>query len=451
MQLQTSFRGTTRFANLALCCGLVMAAAMLYYHQGLFMPHARRLNAHKDLAGGYSFGNDFYQIWLTARECLQRRSDPYTEKVTQEIQVGLYGRVLDPHNPSDPKDRRSFPYPAFVDLLIWPASRLPFPAARILVLCILLPLSAATLLLWMKTLGWFPPWQWTVFVLALSLTSYPVLEGLYAGQVGLLVGFLLAASILALCRDKLLLSGTLIALGTIKPQMSVLVIMYLVCWSLGDLRVRKRFLVGLIATLSALVISALIVWPNWIQSWIHILRMYRGYNPPPLLSQVVGELFGPSLQQPLYLLSSVLLLGGAVWLAWRTRHAAAGSLDFWLTLTLLMAITTVVILSGQAVYDHILLLPGILLLASRRREWSADRVSRFLLTIGAVVLFWPWLAACGLLLIRPMLSHDLFFSKTVFLLPLYFAVGLPFVVLAPLVLAVRSRSCVEEIATVVAS
>jgi Glycosyltransferase family 87 len=451
MQLPTSIRGTTRFANLALCCGLVMAAAMLYYHQGLFIPHARRSSAHKDLAGGYSFGNDFYQIWLTARECLPHRSDPYTEKVTQEIQVGLYGRVLDPRNPSDPKDRRSFPYPAFVDVLMWPASWLPFPTARILVLCILLPLSAATVLLWMKALGWFPPWQWIVLVLALSLTSYPVLEGLYAGQVGLLVGFLLAAAILALCRGKLLLSGILMALSTIKPQMTALAIMYLVCWSLGDLRVRKRFLIGLFATVSALVISALIVWPNWIQSWMHILRIYRGYNPAPLLSQVVGGVVGPRLQQSLYFLCSALLLSGALWLAWRTRRAAARSVEFWLTLTLMLAITAVVILSGQAVYDHILLLPGILLLASRWTEWSADRVNRFLLTIGAVVLFWPWLAACGLLLLRPMLSHDLFFSRTVFLLPLYFAVGLPFVVLAPLALAVRSRSSVHEPARVAVS
>jgi hypothetical protein len=118
--------------------------------------------------------------------------------------------------------------------------------------------------------------------------------------------------------------------------------------------------------------------------------------------------------------------------------------EFWLTSTLLMAITTVLILSGQAVYDHILLLPGILLLASRCSDFSADRVGKFLLAIGAGVLFWPWLAACGLLLLRPMLSHDLFYSKTVFLLPLYFAVGLPFAVLAPLALALRTRSSIHE-------
>jgi hypothetical protein len=444
--VETSLRGTTRFANLALCCGLLMAAAMLYYHQGLFMPRARQSRAHRNLSQGYSFGNDFYQIWLTARECVPRRSDPYTEDVTKQIQIGLYGRVLDPNNPGDPKDRRAFPYPAFVDLLIWPASQFPFPAARIVVFFILLPLTAAMVWLWMKALGWSPPWQWIVFAIALVLTSYPVLEGLFADQVGLLVGFLLAAAILALCRGRLLLSGILMALSTIKPQMSALVIVYLLCWSLGDLRSRKRLRIGLLATAGVLVVSALAVWPHWIESWMHILHAYRGYNPPPLLSQVLGGLFGARLQQPLYILFSALLLGGAVWLAWRNRRATAGSMEFWLTLTLLMAITTVVILSGQAVYDHILLLPGVLLLASRWNELSTNRITRSLLTIGSLVLFWPWLAACGLALVRPLLSHDLFFSKTVFLLPLYFAVGLPFAVLAPLALALRDWNSIQEYA-----
>lgn len=244
------------------------------------------------------------------------------------------------------------------------------------------------------------------------------------------------------------MSGVLMALSTIKPQMSGLIILFLVCWTVGDLRRRRRFCVALFATLAILVTSALIVWPHWIESWMHILRAYRGYNPPPLLSQVVGGLTGPRLQQAAYFLCSALLLSGALWLGWRTRRTCAGSIEFWLTLTLLMAITTVVVLSGQAVYDHILLLPGILLLASRWSDFATNRVSKFLLMIGTVVLFWPWLAACSLLLLRPMLSRELFYSKTVFLLPLYFAVGLPFVVLAPLALAVRTRSNVQAPATV---
>lgn len=451
MDAHASIRGTTRFANIAVCCALLAAAAMVYYHQGLFMPRARQSHVSRKLSRGYSFGNDFYQIWFTARECLPRRSSPYSNEVTQKIQIGLYGRVLDPNNPSDPKDRRAFPYPAYVDLLFWPASQLSFPSARIAVLCVLLPLTAVMVWLWMKALAWIPAWQWTVFIIALALTSYPVLEGLYAGQVGLLVGFLIAAGILALRRGKLLLSGILMALSTIKPQMGVLLIIYLLLWSISDLRSRMRFCVGLFAIIGALVTAALIVWPHWMEEWVHILRAYRGYNPAPLLSQVLGGLFGPRLEQTLYVFCSAVLLISAMWLAWRNRSAEPDSTQFWLTLTLLLAITTVVVLSGQAVYDHILLLPGILFLASRWGELSVNRVTRALLAVGSVVLFWPWMAACGLLLLRPILSPDWFFSKGIFLLPLYFAVALPFLVLAPLALALRDRKNVPKPVTVCSS
>lgn len=451
MDAHATIGGTMRLANVAVCCAFLAAAAMVYYHQGLFMPHARQSHASRNLSHGYSFGNDFYQIWLTARECLPNRSNPYREEITQKIQLGLYGRVLDPNNASDPKDRRAFPYPAFVDLLFWPASQLSFPLARIIIFCLLLPLSATMVWLWMKALDWILAWQWTVVVIVLVLTSYPVLEGLYAGQVGLLVGFLMSSSILALRRGKLLLSGILMALSTIKPQMSVLLIVYLIFWAVSDLRTRKRFCIGFLATGGTLVTAALVAWPRWIEEWVHILRAYRGYNPAPLLSQVLGGVFGSRFEQPLYFFCSAALLIGALWLAWSNRWVRPDSREFWLTLTILLSITTVVILSGQAVYDHILLLPGILFLASQRRELGANRTTKLLLAIGSVVLFWPWIAACGLILVRPILSHNQFFSKEIFLLPLYFAVPLPFLVLAPLALSLGGRREVQKQAAVASS
>ena len=56
--------------TLALCLALIGAASMLYYHQGLFMPRVNAVRAATGLGGGYSFGNDFYQVWLSARELL---------------------------------------------------------------------------------------------------------------------------------------------------------------------------------------------------------------------------------------------------------------------------------------------------------------------------------------------------------------------------------------------
>ena len=48
--------------------------------------------------------SDLYPRWLGARELLLHHRDPYHADVTREIQIGYYGRPLDPNRPHDPKD-----------------------------------------------------------------------------------------------------------------------------------------------------------------------------------------------------------------------------------------------------------------------------------------------------------------------------------------------------------
>ena len=90
---------------------------------------------------------------------------------------------------SDPQDERRFPYPAFVDLLFWPAADFPFTSVRVVVSGLLVVLTGASVLLWLRVFAWRLDWKWIVVVLLLTLSSYPALEGLYAGQLGLLVAF----------------------------------------------------------------------------------------------------------------------------------------------------------------------------------------------------------------------------------------------------------------------
>src|ERR1700722_19628536 len=201
--------------TLALFLALVGATSLLYYHQGLFMPRVIAVRTAEGLGNGYSFGNDYYQVWLSARELMLHRRDPYSEEMTREIQIGLYGRPLDPNRPGDPVDRRVFPYPAYMDLLFWPTTEFSFPAVRIVVVCLLGALTVAGVLLWLGALEWRLDWRWTAVVVLLTLCSYPALEGLFAGQLGLLVAFLFAAAIFMLQRGRIFFAGILIALATI--------------------------------------------------------------------------------------------------------------------------------------------------------------------------------------------------------------------------------------------
>ena len=418
---------------LALCLAVLAAASMVYYHQAMFIPRSNAMLAARDLGNGYSFGNDFYQVWLSSRELLRHKVDPYCPEMTREIQTGLYGRPLDPNRLTDPVDRRVFPYPAFVDLLFWPAAEIPFSGVRIGVLLLLLGLTTISVPLWLRAMGWSMDWKWIAVTVLLTISSYPALEGLFAGQLGLLVAFLLAAAVAALKQNRFL-AGILMALATIKPQVAALPIVYLLLWSIHEWAVRKKFVAGLSAGVFLLFATSLAVLPGWIKSWIRTVLVYRHYTTPSLITQVVTSLLPSPIAGTATLILTAAAIVAALILAWRNRNAGLESSAFWLTLSILLSITTVFILPGQAVYDHLILIPALLLLVRDRDQLQkAGSVPRLLLRIGAFVFVWPWMAAFALITMRPFIPRAVFESAAVFALPLRMAASLPFAILVLLV------------------
>jgi hypothetical protein len=111
---------------------------------------------------------------------------------------------------------------------------------------------------------------------------------------------------------------------------------------------------------------------------------------------------------------------------------------------MLLGITAIAVLPGQALYDHGILLPGIFLIVMSRQELSSNRISKMLMYIGVAVLLWPWFASFGLILIRPLLTDQQFYSKAVFALPLRTAAVFPFIILGMLLLVGRSRQSSAE-------
>jgi Glycosyltransferase family 87 len=412
----------------ALGLSLLLAAGMGFYYFGIFLPHSLAITTAHGAGGGYSFGNDFYPVWLTSRECLPHRRDPYSPQITREIQSGLFGRALNSENPGDPpSDYRTFSYPAFVDVFGLFVAWLPFPMARI-VLAVLLPfLTAASVVLWSKALNWKASAPALGIFVLLTLFSYTGLEALFAEQAGLIVGFLLAAAMAALVRNKLWQAGCLLAFATVKPQMAALLILYLLTWALANWRERWKFAASFLAILLGLILSAMLVWPQWIVSWLHVLLGYRHYSHPPLL----GDLF--SFYPGVFLLA--LVLAGSMAFAWRKRHLPPTSSQFGLIIGLLLAVTAIAVLPEHAVYDHIILLPGIMVvLRSWNRNWARSTAFRWTLALAAGAVLWPGFAALMVLVAWVVAPHS---AAAILFLPLRTAAAVPFAVLALLFLIAR--------------
>jgi hypothetical protein len=421
---------TLRRPRLFLFLALSFAAAMTYYHLGVFLPRSMERGVERGLGGGYSFGNDFYPIWLTSREALGPHRNPYTQEMTREIQLGLFGRTLDHGNPGDPPpDYRAFAYPAYVDVVMWPLALARFPVARLALAIALAGLTVFSLPVWLSALGLRASPAMLVVLVVFTSSSYAAIEGLFAVQVGLLVAFLLAASFAALNAGRLLMSGSLFAITLMKPQVSLVIAAYLLLWSFSNWRERRRFVYGFLAWFGLMIALSLIVWPRWIPQWLHVLSGYGGYSPPALIAYSLG----PRLASRIGPFLIVVLLSVACVIIWRMRNVPARSPAFVLTVSLLLAITAITLLPGQAVYDHVILLPGILLIVWKWRPIAtSSRPFAVVLAAAALALFWQWIAVLPLLMMQHVLTSSQFFGTGLYLLPFHAAASVPLAIAAVL-------------------
>jgi hypothetical protein len=97
--------------------------------------------------------------------------------------------------------------------------------------------------------------------------------------------------------------------------------------------------------------------------------------------------------------------------AWRMRQASPASAELVaLTISFLLAVTTITLLPGHAVYDHVVLLPGVILIALSWRGFAASsHLFRVVLGAAALALFWQWIVAPVVIAMRPILFLDYFF------------------------------------------
>ncbi|HUS16745.1 MAG TPA: glycosyltransferase 87 family protein [Chloroflexia bacterium] len=419
-----------RKAALGLLVAGVLALSMWLYVERVLIGHQVADAAQTGVPRGNL--SDLYPRWLGSRELLQHRRDPYGPQVTHDIQVGYYGRALgtglDPERNADPRDQQGFAYPVYVAFLLWPTLDLPFRTVQRGFAYLLLALTAASVPLWAYAIGWRPGALVLGAAVLLTVGSFPTLQGYELQQLSLLVGALLAGCAAALMRGWTVPAGVLLAVATIKPQVAAPMVAWLVLWAAGNWRQRQGLIWGFTASMAALLAGAEIVAPGWIGRFGTALAAYQQYTGGiSLLDTLFTSLVGRIL--------ALALVAGLAWLAWRMRHAPAGTPGFALVLALVPAVTLLII-PTWAPYNQVLLVPGLLLLAARRAIiWPRGRTARYVYLMPWVLVGWPWLAALGLVLSIAVLP--LATVQRGWTLPLYTSLFIPFGVLVALAYAAR--------------
>jgi hypothetical protein len=364
-----------------LAASFLVCFGVWHWADNLLIPRSTQVA----LAGGRPIGNnsDLYPRWLGAREMLVHHRNPYSAEVTREIQIGYYGRPLNPANPADPVDQQAFAYPLYVVFLMAPSVLLPFSMVMKVFGWLLLGGTAWSVALWMQALARRPNGIVRLAAIVLVLGTYPVLQGFYKQQLTLLVGFLLAAAAAAIVRDWLVLGGFLLALSTIKPQISGLLVFWFVVWAIGDWGKRKRFLWSFAGTMAALMLGAEALLPGWIRDFLAAVREYRRYAADqPILQHLLTGIGGE--------IAAALLLALLAAICWRWRKERAGSARFGWAIVLALTIN-LTILNKIAPYNEVLLIPALLVLPGE--VGKVGLAARAVVKATFACQIWQWLTA----------------------------------------------------------
>jgi hypothetical protein len=417
---------------------MLAAAAMWCYADFVLIPHQKAQSE----ALGIPRGNlsDLYPRWYGSRELLLRHRDPYSDDVTREIQEGYYGRKLDSSRPHDPRDLQGFAYPVYVALLLAPTVNSPveivLPAFR----WFLALLTVLSIPLWLHALHWrlscLGVFTWTLF----TLGSFAAVQGIKLEQLTLLVCGLLAGAVAAVVSGHLVLAGILLAVGTIKPQLTTILVAWLALWVSGDWK-RRAIAYSFSATCLALILGGEVLLPGWISRFTVAASAYVRYTGggKSVLDLAAG---------PLGRWLALIILALVAIFCWKNRRADTKNEAFAKCLALVLAATLAVI-PTYAPYNQLLLVPALMLIVrDAPLLWRRGRLTRLFFLFVALSIVWPWVTAAilsALLLFIPPVH-----VQTAWALPLLSSLYIPLTVLGMTVLCVWTRKG-QDVGRVVAS
>jgi hypothetical protein len=325
-------------------------------------------------------GTDFLVHWMGARELLMNGISPYSDLTALKIQVAIYGR---PARPGEHEFRVA--YPLYSTAIFAPFAMLSdFTLARALWMTSLQAALLALVFLSLQLTAWRPGILVLALLLVFSLLWYHALRGIINGNAVILVAFLIGAALLALKSGKDELAGVLLAFTTIKPQVVVILLLFIFIWVISSRRWPVIF--WFLVTLVFLTLAGLAFVPDWpLQNLREVLR-YPGYNPPGTPGAAFQEWWpgiGARLGWGLTIFMAALLL--VEW--WQARKS-----DFpwflWAACLTLVASQWIGIQTDPGNFI-VLFVPMILVLATWEERWGKrGRLVIIMLLAFAFVGLW---------------------------------------------------------------
>jgi len=247
-------------------------------------------------------GNDFLVHWVGTRSFLIDELSPYSDQTALRIQTLAYGR---PALAGEHQLRVA--YPLYSIILFFPFALFSdFTVARAVWMTTLEVGLILLAILTIQLAGWKPNLFMLVIFILFSLLWYNAVRPVINGNAVILVSLGIVGAMLAIRNKADELAGILLALTTIKPQVVLVFLIFIVFWSTYNRR--WRLIAWLIGTTLILAAIAWFLIPDWILQNIREIIRYPGYNPPGTPGAALATWF-PAMGQRLGLgLTAIIMV-----------------------------------------------------------------------------------------------------------------------------------------------
>ncbi len=329
-------------------------------------------------------GNDFLPRWLGTRLWVTQGVSPYDPSISEQAQQIIYGRPADPELG---EDLALFAYPLPITLFVLPFSLLPFTLARALWMTLLEVCLLALMLLSIRLTKWRPRPLVLGGLMLFSIVWYHAFRAVVLGQFAVIEAVLVAGALLAIQHELDAAAGLLLALSLIKPQISVLLVPFVLIWALS--RRRSSLILWTLGSSAVLYGGFLLVIPNWPLLWLREVITYPAYTGSVSASPI--SLLAGILPAGSGWLTAILSALVGFYLLWEWV-LAGGKHDAWFQWTAAMTlVVTQMVVFRTASTNYLVFMPGIVLVFSvcLRRWQLAGRLAVAALVV--VLAVGPWL------------------------------------------------------------
>jgi hypothetical protein len=357
-------------------------------------------------------GSDFLTRWLPVQLMVYERvENPYSDEVSYQIQLFRYGRAALPHEAPC-----LFAYPYYIVPFILPFALIKdFVTARALWMLLLQVCHLSIVLLSLHICRYRPTKSVLLLLLMFSLVGADMLIAIIEGNPASLSALFIVLSLFFIQKEKDVVAGLMLALATIKPQMTVLFFALIWLWAFSN----KRWKIMTSSATSVVILMGVsfVFLPQWFAEFFRQVFLYPGVAQPNTPATIFASVLPAptaTLVGRIFSLLSLIVLA----YAWYRSYKQPFSALFWSAGVTLALLPFSGIASTRT--NLVMLIPFVVWLIAHLSQHNHPRWLAYGFLLGYILLSWVLVALTRI----PLVNGVIFAYFDLLPLPLLVLIGL---------------------------